>query len=79
MPKPVTSFSFAGRIYNVGVDVAADDPAVRRHPHLFDGPPPVALVRAPVETATARPGEARAVKRPAKKAAKKRQPKKVDG
>jgi len=75
MPKPLTSFSFAGRVYNVGVDVADTDPAVRRHPELFAAGGPIAK---PVEAATARPGETRAVKRPAKKAAKKRQPKAVD-
>lgn len=77
MPKPLTSFSYDGRIYTPNMDVDGDAPVVRRHPHLFDGPA-AAPVQATLEDATARPGEVRAVKRPAKKAAKKRQPKKAD-
>lgn len=79
MPNPVTSFLFSGRVYTPDMEVSADDDAVRTHPHLFSVASAAAASEKPVETATARPGEARSVKRPAKKAAKKRAAKKTEG
>lgn len=51
----------SGYVFPAGSLVDADSPVVARHPHLFE---------APVEQATAAPGEKRAV-RPRKAAAKK--------
>lgn len=56
MPTPRETFR-SGRLYVAGIEVAADDPAVLRHPHLFDG----------VEQATAAPGEKRDVAPPSAK------------
>lgn len=52
-----TEFIPAGRVYR------DDDPLVRKFPSMF-------RPAEPVETATAAPGEVRAVARPVKKAAK---------
>lgn len=65
--KPLDTFSYRGVVYTHTdvVDDAAE--VVKKYPTLFA---PVGA-EAPVERATAAPGEKRAVKRPAKKTAAK--------
>lgn len=67
MLRATTTFHVAQRTVQVGDIVRRDDPIVAGREHLFED-----LSRyddAPIEQATASPGERRAVKRPAKKAA----------
>lgn len=60
MHRSVEVFSYAGRNFDYTTVVASDDPAVVKFPHLFER-----LGEAPVERATARPGEKRTtVRRP---------------
>ena len=56
------SFAALGRMWPKGTKVDDGDAVVARYPQFFDGG-----VDAPVEQATAAPGEKRAVKRPARK------------
>lgn len=61
-------FSYRGVVYSPGLVIDDGEEVVRRYPSMFRlaGQP---ADDAPVERATARPGEKRATKRPAKKAA----------
>ena len=68
MKRPLDAFSYKGTVYGRSA-VYDDDPAVKALPHLFeDIGGPKNAPEAPVERATARPGEKRTTKRAAKKA-----------
>jgi hypothetical protein len=59
MHRATDSFSYGGRVFNRATILPNDDPAVVKFPHLFE-----CLDEAPVERATARPGEQRTTRRP---------------
>jgi len=60
MFRPTEAFSWGQRMFDPATEVAADDPAVTKFPHLFEQVAP----EPPVERATARPGERRTTRRP---------------
>jgi hypothetical protein len=83
MPRPQTVYANSschvgypggGVVYvEAGQEWLADDPLVKARPDLFrdDAPEGTVHGRAPVETATAEPGETRTTARTTKKATKK--------
>ena len=58
MPSPIETFATNGKTYHKGVNVAADDPAVIRLPHLFNGVKPAATTDAPKPARKAAPTKA---------------------